>query len=856
MPELLLELLSEEIPARMQARAAQDLRRLLCDRLKAAALEFDTAAPYVTPRRLALVVEGLPKKQPDVVEEKKGPRLDAPERAIEGFLRGNGLVSIDQAEVRETDRGSFYFAVKEVKGRETEKVLPGVVYEVLKALTWPKSMSWGESRFAWVRPLHNILVVFNGDSLNGSFGLGKGDPEFIVHELTRAEGEAGFTLHEGYPPGPIPIQRPVRRLRHARVLDFNNCSVGHRFLAPRRFRVTDFADYRAKLKAAKVILDPAERRAEIAKQAKRKAARAKLELLDDPALLDEVTGLVEWPVVLMGRIDPEFMDLPVEVLTTAMRSHQKYLALRDKKGDLAPRFLMVANMETADKGKAIAAGNERVLRARLADARFFWDQDRKRTLENRIEDLDGVVFHTKLGSLGKKVERLKKLAAEIAKYVPAADKDAVREAARLCKADLMTGMVGEFPELQGMMGRYYALEEGKSPEIADAIALHYLPKGATDCPTTDVAATAVVIGLADRIDSLVGFFAIGETPTGSKDPYALRRAALGVIRLILDNGLRLPLTSILHRAFFLYLDQTDLQVEGELYDLIHGENFPVKIFFDVKFTGISHRILDKDGLFTSFIDYHVSNHCEFVDPTFEGYVEVQRRIGILCAYMEKFRRYSQDILHPDYARTDLDRQDQKELRQQIADAEKELQTQHATPVSEEILNFFAGRLKLALRESGVRHDLIAAVFALGGEDDLVRLLARVEALGAFLGTDDGEHLLVAYQRAANIVRIEEKRDKTRYLGADVSTDDLAQDEEKLLAARIFDAERDAAAALAREDFTGAMSVLAKLREPVDDFFDEVTVNTADAALRVNRLRLLARIGETLGRVADFSKIEG
>ena len=520
-------------------------------------------------------------------------------------------------------------------------------------------------------------------------------------------------------------------------IDFISKTAGHRFLAPKAFSVKNFADYKAKLKQAKVILDPAERRAAILKQAKQKAGRAKLVLKDDPALLDEVTGLVEWPVVLLGRIDPEFMDLPPEVLTTSMRAHQKYLALLDRNGDLAPRFLVVANMETADKGKAIAAGNERVLRARLADARFFWDQDRKQSLAARAPRLADIVFHAKLGSLDEKIDRVQALATRVADYVPGADKDRVRSAARLAKADLVTGMVGEFPELQGVMGRYYALADGEHPEVAEAIAEHYSPQGPNDaCPSAPV---SVAVALADKIDTLVGFWAIDEKPTGSRDPYALRRAALGVIRLIVENKLRLPLMEVFEPAFF------------------------------------------------------------------GGPVPVEGGWG---------------------------------------------------RVAGDLLDFFADRLKVALREKGVRHDLIAAVFALGGEDDLVRLLARVAALEGFLKTDDGKHLLVAYQRAANIVRIEEKRDKTRYGGAELATDKLVQDEEKLLADRIFDAERDAEAALAREDFTGAMAALANLRKPVDDFFDKVTVNTEDSDLRANRLRLLARIGETLGRVADFSKIEG
>jgi glycyl-tRNA synthetase beta chain len=527
------------------------------------------------------------------------------------------------------------------------------------------------------------------------------------------------------------------KIDRGEFIQYTSSTVGHRFLAPRKLRVTGFADYKKKLKAAKVMLDPAERRAAIEKQAKRIAARAKLAVRDDPALLDEVTGLVEWPVVLMGRIEEQFMELPPEVLASSMRAHQKYLALTEVSGALANRFLVVANMVTADRGKAIAAGNERVLRARLADARFFWDQDRKQTLAARTPQLGQIVFHAKLGSLDEKIDRVQALAAEIAGHIEGADKDRVRSAARLCKADLVTGMVGEFPELQGIMGRYYALHDGEHAEVAEAIAEHYAPQGPGDaCPSAPV---SVALALADKIDTLVGFWAIDEKPTGSKDPYALRRAALGVIRLIVENNLRMPLMGVIERAFF----GGPIAVEG-------------------------------------------------------GWERVAK----------------------------------------------------------DLLNFFAERLKVALRERGVRHDLIAAVFAVGGEDDLVRLLARVAVLEKFLKTTDGAHLLVAYQRAANIVRIEEKRDKLHYDGAEVAIDQLVEKEERRLGLRVFDSEVAAEKALAAEDFTAAMAALAKLRKPVDDFFDRVTVNTDNPELRANRLRLLARIGATLNQVADFSKIEG
>ena len=695
MPELLLEILSEEIPARMQARAAEDLRRLVCEGLDKAGLGYEDAEAYVTPRRLALAVRGLPERQPDVEEEKKGPKVGAPEQAVQGFLKANGLASVEQAELRETPKGQFYFAVRRIEGRATAEVLPELLDQAAERLPWPKSMRWPASRQRWVRPIHAVLAVLDGRPLEGG--------------LTAApEGEA-------------------------RAFAFGAETRGHRFLAPEPFAVAGFEDYRAKLLAAKVVLDREERKRLIEAGAARLAEAEGLSVQPDPGLLEEVAGLVEWPVPLIGRIDEAFMDLPSEVLTTAMRSHQKYFSTRDAEGRLADRFVVVANMETADGGAAVVAGNERVLRARLADARFFWDQDRKRSLASRAPALSDMVFHAKLGTLDQKVDRVQALAVDIARRIAGADADRVRSAARLAKADLTSGMVGEFPELQGIMGRYYALADGEHPEVADAIAEHYSPLGPGDaCPSAPV---SVAVALADKIDTLVGFWAIGETPTGSRDPFALRRAALGVIRLIVENGLRLPLT-----------------------------------------------------------------------PLFEA-------------------------------------------------AQAGLREAAAEPVAPALLGFFADRLQVALRDRGVRHDLIAAVFALGGEDDLVRLLDRVAALESFLGSDDGANLLIAFRRAANIVRIEEKKDGTRYADG-VDQGRFAQDEERALFAALEAAGAAAGPALGEEDFTAAMAALARLRQPLDSFFDAVTVNSEDPELRANRLRLLSRIGATLGEVADFSRIEG
>jgi glycyl-tRNA synthetase beta chain len=711
MPELLLEILSEEIPARMQARAADDLKRLVTDGLKAAGLDFTSAESYVTPRRLVLVIDGLPEKQPDVSEEKRGPNVNAPEQAINGFK--GSLPEGAVIEERETPKGMFFFALVEKRGRETRYVLGDAISGALIAMPWPKAMKWSQFDFNWVRPIHNLMIVFDDELLEFSFGLRS-------YAGARGFTAGGAELHAE--------ELPIYSTKQ---------TVGHRFLAPEPFEVEDFADYKAKLLKAKVMLDPAERRARIEADAKALCEKEGLSLKDDPGLLDEVTGLVEWPVVLMGTIDDAFMDLPDEVLATSMRSHQKYFSTLGADGKLANRFIVVANTETKDGGTQVVAGNERVLRARLSDAKFFWDQDRATKLENRVDALADRVFHAKLGNLREKIDRVEALAAEIAGAVDGADVATVKRAARLAKADLSTGMVGEFPELQGLMGRYYAIGDGEDAAVADAIAEHYSPLGPNDtCPTNPV---SVCVALADKIDTLVGFFAIDEKPTGSKDPYALRRAALGVIRLIMENGLRLPLNEAFRKANHLI---------AEIADGVSGT-------WDVS----------------------------------------------------------------------------------------------------DLLSFFADRLKVHLREQGVRHDLIDAVFALGGEDDLVRLIKRVEALQAFLNTEDGENLLTAYKRAANILKAEEKKDGKSYTDAP-DPGLLGDDAEKALADALELAAPAIHNALAAEDFVAAMQALAGLRKPLDTFFDDVTVNADDAALRANRLKLLNGIRASLDGVADFSKVEG
>ena len=671
--ELLLELFSEEIPARMQKRAGEDLVRLVTDALKAAGVEGKNARAYTTPRRLTLVIDGLPDKTPDVKEERKGPKVGAPQQAIDGFLRAAGLASIDEATVQEDKKGAFYVAVTEKKGRATADAVADIVPAVIRAFPWPKSMRWGRGSLRWVRPLHSILCLLGG--------------KVVPFEVDGVR--SGDTTR------------------------------GHRFMSGGAFAVKDFTDYDMKLFEAKVVLDPAKRANFIHEGAKALASAEGLTLVEDEALLHEVAGLVEWPVPLIGCIDDEFMSVPQEVLTSTMRANQKYFALHDAHGKIAPRFIVVANLEAEDGGKAIVNGNERVLRARFADARFLWDQDRKHTLTSRLPKLQEVVFHAKLGTVHDKAMRIGKLARSLAAFVPGADAEKAQVAGELAKADLTSQMVYEFPELQGLMGAYYARNDGLGDDIADAIAGHYSPLGpADDVPSTPL---GKVVALADKIDTLAGFWSIDEKPTGSKDPYALRRAALGIIRIVLESDLRLR----------------------------------------------------------------------------------------LAAWMNG-----------------------------------------------DLLAFFADRLKVYLRDRGARHDLVDAVFALEGQDDLVLIVKRVEALSEFLGSEDGANLLAGYKRATNILRIEEKKDGEGAFNAAPDASLFTQDEEKALAAAIATATKAAKAAVAKEDFAAAMSALASLRAPVDAFFDKVTVNADDAKVRANRLKLLAQIRAALHEVADFSKVEG
>ena len=718
MPDLLFELLSEEIPARMQARAADDLKKIVTDRLVDAGLVYEGAKAFATPRRLALVVQGIPPRQPDLKEEKKGPRVGAPEGAVQGFLKSAGLASLSEATIqKDPKKGDFYVALIEKPGRSALEVLSEILQVAIRTLPWPKSMRWGSGRLTWVRPLHAIVATFGPETE---------EPEIV----------------------PVAVDG----------IAASDVTRGHRFLAPGDIRIKRYDDYVAKLERAKVVLDPERRKATIVADAKNLAFAQGFELIEDAGLLDEVAGLVEWPVVLMGTFDESFLAIPPEVIRTTIRANQKCFVLRDPEtAKLVNRFILVSNMEAEDGGEKIVAGNERVIRARLSDAKFFYETDLKTRLEDRLEKFDHIVFHEKLGTQAERIHRIEQLAAELAPLL-GADVATARRAARLCKADLLTDVVGEFPELQGLMGKYYAEAQGEPEAVAHACEDHYKPKGPDDLVPADP--VAIAVALADKIDTLVGFWAIDEKPTGSKDPYALRRAALGVIRIVLDNEIRLGLIP----TFW-----------------THFGRMPVKV----------------DGKATAF----------------------------------------------------------------------------------ELLAFFNERLKVQLREQGARYDLVDAVIAVGqlafilGKDEpapaaappaaatgssndvLLLIVRRVEALAAFLATDDGRNLLAGVKRAVNIIRIEEKKDKAEYVG----TPDPAlyrQAEEWELAKAIDVAKAEAGAAVAREDYAAAMTAMAKLRPHVDAFFDKVTVNVDEKDVRANRLRLLNEIRVATRAVGDFSRIEG
>ncbi|MGA1849260.1 glycine--tRNA ligase subunit beta [Sphingobium yanoikuyae] len=734
MTDFLLELRCEEIPARMQLKASDDLARLFTEELAKAGLKPALIDSFVTPRRLALIARDLPLETAAVSEEFKGPRTSAPAQALEGFLRKTGLTQ-DQLE----DRDGVWFAVVNKPGRATTDVLAEAVPAVIRAFPWPKSMRWGAASattesLRWVRPLQGIIALLGGE----------------IVPLSVEGIEAGRE------------------------------TVGHRFHSTGAIRIDGADDYADKLRAAYVIVSHQERQAIIEAKAGEAAAAKGYSVIEDKGLVAENAGLTEWPVPLLGDFDPEFLEVPPEVIQLTLRINQKYFVLRDAAGKLAPAFICTANIEAKDGGVAIVAGNRKVLAARLSDARFFWQQDRKTPLAEQAQKLGRITFHEKLGTVADKVERVAKLAEWLASegIVPNCDPVLARQAAELCKADLVTEMVGEFPELQGVMGGYYARAEGLPDAVADAIRDHYKPVGqGDDVPTAPV---TVAVSLADKLDSLAGFFLIGETPTGSRDPFALRRSALGLISLVQEAGLRLGLEKLISRQI-LWLD------ESRVRSLINDVSSLV------------------DGAIDLF-DGDVPD--EFIDSAYE-----------------KSKSSRDDKL------------------QKMID--------NAIQARTKLLDFFADRLKVQQKEAGVRHDLIDAVFALGGEDDLVRLLARVKALQSFVATDDGANLLAGYKRAANILK-KEGVEQAEAISLSYEPEKAEAD----LIAALDAAEPQAAQAVAAEEFEGAMAALATLRAPIDAFFETVTVNDADPAKRTTRLALLARVRDAVHNVADFSKITG
>ena len=710
MPDLLLELFSEEIPARMQRKAADDLKKMITDGLVGAGLVYEGAKAFATPRRLTLHVTGVPVRSPDLKEEKKGPRVGAPDQAIQGFLKGAGIASIAEAEiVSDPKKGDFYVATVTKPGRDAVAIIAELVPQVIRSFPWPKSQRWGTGSLRWVRPLHSIVCTFGPETE---------EPEIVPFEV------------EGIRSG--------------------NVTYGHRFMAPEAITVKRFEDYEAKLQSAFVVLDADRRKDMILHDAKDLAFAQGLELIEDDGLLEEVAGLVEWPVVLMGSFEEEFLEVPGEVIRATIRANQKCFVLRSHhhqpgggEGKLANKFILISNIVAKDDGKAIVAGNGRVIRARLSDARHFWLTDladlpdyahrATKPLDQRLEKLKAlkVVFHEKLGTQWDRIQRIARLATELAPVV-GADPVKAERAALLAKADLMTEVVGEFPEVQGLMGRTYALRQGEDTSVATAIEDHYKPQGPSDRVPTDP--VAIAVALADKLDTLVGFWAIDEKPTGSKDPFALRRAALGVIRIVLENGVRQGLGTV----------------------------------------------------FTSALK-------PFSVP-----------VGTIPA---------------------------------------------------DLMAFFADRLKVQLREQGARHDLVDAVFALGLQDDLVLIVKRIDALAKFLAADDGKSLLAGYNRAANILRAEEKKTGETYAGLP-HAHLFEVEEEKALSHAVETAKIAAAKAVEAEDFEAAMAALAGLRAPVDAFFDKVLVNAPDAAVRENRLKLLSEIRAACHTVADFGKIGG
>ena len=750
MPDLLIELFSEEIPARMQGRAAEDLKKLMTDGLVEAGLTYASAAAFSTPRRLALTIEGLLAASPTTVEERKGPRADAPEKAIEGFLRGAGLTRAD-LEARETPKGAILFARIEKPGRPAAEIIAEVLEATVRSFPWPKSMRWGSGSLRWVRPLHSILCLLSDEA----------GAEVVPLEI---DG-----IHAGA------------------------STQGHRFMAPGRFSVSGFDDYTAKLKQKSVVLDAKERSEMIWHDATNQAFANGLEVVEDANLLVEVAGLVEWPVVLMGRIGDAFLDLPPEVLQTSMKEHQKFFSVQNPKTGCIERFITVANRETADNGATILAGNEKVLSARLSDAKFFWENDlriAKSDMNVWLQALENVTFHNKLGTQAELIARMAALAREIAPLV-GADPDEAEEAARLAKADLSSEMVYEFPELQGLMGRYYIKASGRSDAIAAAAQEHYAPLGPSDdVPTAPV---SVAVALAEKIDKLTGFWAIGEKPTGSKDPFALRRTALGIIRTVLDRNITLNLTRF---------------IDAEL------------LKFEIRNGDDSHPAQD---LFT-------------LKETLEEIAEK----GVFSSALQTVRKRLDDTVEkPDFR--------EGSWIEGIAASLPEM--------SADLLSFLHDRLKVYLRDQGIRHDIIDACIAMPGNDDLALLVKRATALSEVMKTDDGVNLIQAFKRANNILTQAEEADGVEYsYGPDVKFAET--DEERALFAALDAAEAKINPAMVAQEFAKAMTAMAALRGPIDAFFEAVQVNADNSTVRRNRLNLLHRIKTICSSVADLSRIDG
>ncbi|SDQ81067.1 glycine--tRNA ligase subunit beta [Pseudovibrio sp. Tun.PSC04-5.I4] len=745
MPDLLLELFSEEIPARMQRRAAEDLKSLLTNALVDAGVTYEGAKAYATPRRLALHIAGLPAASKATREERKGPRVGAPEKALAGFLRGAGFSSIDEADVHnDPKKGDFYVAVIEKAGRKTEDIVADVMPGIIRNFPWPKSQRWGSGSLRWVRPLHSVVCTFGPETE---------EPEVVPFEV------------DGIVSG--------------------KTTYGHRFMAPDAIEVRRLADYMSKLEAAKVVLDADRRKDIIDTDAKNAAMALGLELVEDAGLLEEVAGLNEWPTVLIGSYDESFLKLPDEVIQLTIKVNQKNFVLRDPaNSSLSNKFALTANIVAKDGGSTIIAGNEKVVSARLSDAKFFWETDLKTQLESNVSKLQNIVFHEKLGTVAARVERLERLAAEIAPLV-GADVEQTKRAAHLAKADLVSAMVFEFTELQGLMGRYYAEAQGEEPAVAQAIEDHYKPAGASDdVPSAPV---SIAVALADKLDILAGFWAIDEKPTGSKDPFALRRAALGVIRLILDNNLRLPLRDVLVQS-----------LRRNLADIAaaRGESALSDLPFIGKGEAGESVVKDIFAMVSKAADVVLANVSDKIPET-------SLEVGLI----------------------------------------------------DDLMSFFAERLKVVLKDKGVRHDMIDAVLAVGGQDDLLLIVKQAEALTALLGSEDGANLLAGYKRAANILRAEEKKDGKAFEGKpDAAL--LEEQAEKDLVSALNDVLIEIKPLVEAADYGSAMGALAKLRGPVDGFFENIHVNAEKAEVRENRLKILSEIRAAVHQVADFSKISG